>query len=129
MKALLIAIFLSLLSFADTQNITYEEKLIKNRAHKQEIKGISKHQRKLYYYADDKTIEKELKKEKKIIKVASPTISKNSKAREMQIYVKTKKPIIAKKVNKIEIASPTIDHRSMLKKIEVNLNLKKVEIK
>ncbi len=127
---LVLLIFLVIYLFADTQNEVYKEKLIKNRADKQQVKGISKHQRRLYYYANDKEIEKEIKSQKEVVKIASPTIDEKSKARELHIFVNAKKPIIAKRVKELDIASPTIDHRSMIKKIEVNMNLKKeVKIK
>ncbi len=129
MKLFLLLIFLALYLFADTKNEIYKEKLIKNRAYKQEKIGISKHQRKLYYYANDKKIEEEIKKGGEV-KIASPVLDKRTKARDVEIFVEAKKPIIAKKIRKLNIASPTIDHRSMVKNINVNLDLKKeVKIK
>ncbi len=124
MRLFLLLIFLALYLFADTKNEVYREKLIKNRAHKQEKMGVSKHQRRLYYYADDKKIEEEIKKGGEV-KIASPVLDKKTKARSVEIFVEAKKPIVAKKVEKLDIASPTIDHRSMIKNINVNLNLKK----
>ncbi len=129
MKLFLLLIFLVLYLFADTKNEVYREKLIENRSHKQGKRGVSKHQRRLYYYADDKKIEEKIKKGGEV-KIASPILDRKTKARDVEIFVEAKKPIIAKKVEKLNIASPIIDHRSMIKNINVNLNLKKeVKIK